>query len=253
MKITIECDTEKELSNRDKLILGILMGWDSFKKVIDEEEDETPPESEDRPELPPEEEDDAHPEVSEPLSLEEAAPQSSTEKKRVYKPKTCVDCNCTFIPNSGRAERCPECLQKHKDARIHNQRVRQTERRRAASAAKKMNAPSSVAKPKPEPPKTVACRSCHKPYLPEPGDKNFYCPKCLEKLKNRPTITPLRTKELTVEEVLRLPVVDRYKYAYMWTYQERQRALALKPVYPKPSPEEAEFYRRCATGDFMED
>lgn len=245
MEIIFKIDTNRPMSEKDKFFISFLNNIYNGKKTLDQILDEDQEDNKS-------EADETSPIDDQPENLEAPASEPSTEKKRVYKSKCCVDCHQTFVPKSGRAERCPSCLQRHKEELIRNQRVRQTERRRAA---RKMPAPSSATKPKPEPPKTVACRNCHKQYIPEPGDGNLYCPKCLDKLHNRPKLTPLKPSalSLTVEEVMKLPVVDRYKYAYMWSYQERQRALAMKPVYPKPSKEEEEFFKRCATGDFMED
>ena len=166
-----------------------------------------------------------------------------------YRDKICLDCKKVFTPKSGRTDRCPECREKHLEKLASERIARQKTRRQAASAAKK----EEEKKPAPPPPpKTIACRNCHKQYTPAPEDKNGYCPKCVAKLRERPKLKPLNNHLFTVDEVLAMPVIQRYKYAYLWTYAERQQALAKKPLGAL-SPEEHEFYRRCETGDFMED
>ena len=220
MKIVIEIDTTHPMSDKDKLFLDVINELVNGKKLIDDQEeekvhDDTPPQTE---------------VVEEPKQ----PAVSTTRRKPVYKEKICVDCKQPFIPKGGRTTRCPDCVSKKK-------------------TEDKPSTVLSVDNTASKKPKMVACRNCHKPYVPAEGDHNFYCPKCIEKLRNRPKISPTKIYTLTVEEVLRLPVVDRYKHAYMWSYADRQRALALKPVYPKLSKEEEEFFRRCATGDFMED
>ena len=253
MEIIIKIDTNVPVTDKDKFFISFLNNVYNGKKSLDEILDEDHDGDDGRETWTP-----PAPEEVKPKSAEDPEPPKPTptpvpRKKRKYKDKICVDCKKVFTPNSGRAERCPECLEKHTQERIQKQHERQTERRRAARQ-KVLNTPEpKPVKKEPEKPKVVACRNCHKSYTPAPDDHNFYCPKCLEKLRNRPPIQPLRKTDLTVEEVMRLPVVDRYKYAYMWSYAERQRALSMKPVYPKPTAEEAEFWRRCATGDFMED
>ena len=241
MKVLIELDTERPLSDNDRSVLKMLFA--KLSNVQSVPEKPTPP-----PEAPPIVE---HEKWS-PPAAEEPAEKPVLKRRGKYMDKICADCKKVFTPASGRAERCPECTVEHKRLMIKGQRARQTARRRAAKQGI-ISAPEPKVKKEPEKPKTVACRNCHKPYVPAADDRNFYCPKCVEKLRSRPAIQPLRKTSLTVEEVLKLPVVDRYKYAYMWSYAERQKALALKPVYPKPTGEEAEFWKRCATGDFMDD
>ena len=182
-----------------------------------------------------------------------AAATPSKVKTRTYKPKKCVDCGETFQPATGRAERCPECRRQHHINEVREQRKRQKKRRQEASAAKRAAEAETVkaAPAKPEPPKIVRCRKCHKPYLPTADDKNGYCQKCIDKLNNAPKLKPLG-ELFTVDEVLAMPVAQRYRYAYQWSYAQRQQALAKKPLGAL-SPEEHEFYRRCETGDFMED
>ena len=213
MKVHIELDPSEPLTERDRLFLEMILELKGSKK----EES-----------------------VSQPIHSHEQNNPEPAEKevepavaRRSYKPKVCP-CGKTFIPTAGRQIRCPDCIaKKHPTIKF----------------AEITNATGS----KPEPSKMVSCRSCHRLYVPKAGDNNLYCPKCIEKLRNAPKISTPKICDLTVEDVMRLPVVDRYKYAYMWSYSERQKALSMKPVYPKPSAEEEEFFRRCATGDFEED
>ena len=236
MEIIFKIDTNRPMSEKDKFFISFLNNIYNGKKTLDQilDEDQEDEKSEaDETRTPPE----PTKETEEPEETDDE-PEPDEPKPRKFKEKICRDCKEKFTPMSGRSVYCDRCRPKHR-----------------RGGRKEAPAPKVKIKPKPEPPKTVACRNCHKQYIPEPGDGNLYCPKCLDKLRNRPKLTPLKTNalSLTVEEVMKLPVVDRYKYAYMWTYQERQRALAMKPIYPKPSKEEEEFFRRCATGDFMED
>jgi hypothetical protein len=173
-----------------------------------------------------------------------------------YRDKICLDCKKVFTPKSGRQDRCPECREKHLEKLVSEQRARQKTRRHAASVAKKEEekkpVPPEPVNPTPPPsqPKIISCRRCHKPYIPTVDDKNGYCPKCVAKLQNSPKITPKPVSGFfTVAEVMAMPVVERYKYAYMWTYRERQEALSMKPLGAM-TPEEHEFFNRCATGDF---
>ena len=262
MTIQLTVDTSKQLTTREKFILKAIINADEMVDALNE-----PIEQEEKHE----EED-----VPDPLAhIEEVANSDPEKVKKIvksafeehkvsptgidvnspvilkrhgkYRDKICLDCKKVFTPKSGRQDRCPECREKHLEKLVSEQRARQKQRRHAASEAKKVETPVKT----PEKPTTISCKRCHKSYTPAPDDKNGYCPKCLDKIRNAPKLKPLNSL-FTVREVLAMPVVERYRYAFQWSYKERQEALSLKPIGAL-TPEEHEFFIRCQTGDFMDD
>lgn len=238
MKIQLTVDTSQPLTSRDKFILKILTEADEVLEALNKANRQLAEEEERLPETDTELDPDPAPKKEEIVVL---------NKRGKYIDKICVDCKKVFTPKSGRAERCPECKQAHAEKLEQEKRDKQRARRRAESESKKTKA---VAKT-PEKPKTISCKSCHKPYTPSTDDKNGYCPKCVDKLLSAPKLKPLNSL-FTVREVLAMPVVERYRYAYQWSYRDRQEALSLKPIGAL-TPEEHEFFNRCQTGDFMDD
>ena len=254
MTIQLTVDTSQPLTAREKLILKTLINADEVLEALSKPDEPTPEPAKEEEQLPETdtELDPKHESIPEPVVAPEVPPPPPPEpvilkRHGKYRDKICLDCKKVFTPKSGRQDRCPECREKHLEKLVSEQRARQKERRHAASEAKKVETPVKT----PEKPTVISCKRCHKSYTPAPDDKNGYCPKCLDKIRNAPKLKPLNSL-FTVREVLAMPVVERYRYAFQWSYKERQEALSLKPLGAL-TPEEHEFFNRCQTGDFMDD
>lgn len=238
MKIQLTVDTSQPLTDREKFILKILTDADEVLEALNKANLQLAEEEERLPETDTEMDPSPAPKKEEIVVL---------KKRGRYMDKICVDCKKVFTPTSGRAERCPECKKAHSAKLKQEYYDKQRARRRTERESKKT---TPVVKT-PEKPKTISCKRCHKPYTPATDDKNGYCPKCVDKLRSAPKLKPLNSL-FTVREVLAMPVVERYRYAYQWSYRDRQEALSLKPIGAL-TPEEHEFFNRCQTGDFMDD